>query len=424
MAASTTHASEAENHLNFAAAFAYLHDPYDDAEAPPSPQLTVISSSATYIAPAASVPPSGAAKEKIHSKLIFSQFADLPISGDADSTLRYGGKFDAYFDIKGSALGIDDSWSVHLHPEFRYGESANGEIGLIPSNTQLFYPDDGETFDLSANVTKRWNSGASLTVGKVNVLDLAAGLPVVGGGGHEGFQNLSMALPPTAVVPGSITGALLNVPTEKVLYRLWVFDADAQSERTGFETRFDNGVAFLGSVTAPVKIGGKRGYYAIKVTGSTRNTLATDALPAALIPTPGTYPTSRGEFSAVVAAYQFIEEYADAPGKGWGIFGQAFFSAGNPTFLDESFFVGISGNPSFRKQDRFGIAGFHYSLTDDLVGSLATRLALEDEEGIEAFYTVGLSDSLRATANIQVIDSAVAARDTGVLAGFRLTATF
>lgn len=369
--------------------------------------------------------PASTPSASIKSRVLFSQFADLPVSGDADGTLRYGGKIDGYFDIGGSALGIDDSWSVHIHPEFKYGESANGLVGLLPSNTQLFYPDEGDVFDLNVNITKRWKSGTSLTVGKVNVLDLAAQLPVVGGGGHDGFQNLAMALPPSAIVPGSITGALLNVPTKKALYRFWVFDPQSQSTKTGFESPFDKGVAFLSSVTIPTKIGGKPGYYALKLAGSTRSEIAAESLPAALIPAPGSsFGHRKGEFSAVLAGYQFIGVYPEAPGKGWGIFGQVYLSNGDPTFLDKSGFIGISGNPRFRTQDRFGIAWFRYSLTDDLIDVLANRVPLEDEEGVEAFYTLGLSKNLRLTADVQIVDSAVAVRDTGVTAGMRLTAEF
>lgn len=376
-------------------------------------------------APPPRLAPASPASAPIKSRVLFSQFADLPVSGDADGTLRYGGKIDGYFDIGGSALGIGDSWSVHIHPEFKYGESANGLVGLLPSNTQLFYPDEGDVFDLNVNITKRWKSGTTLTVGKVNVLDLAAQLPVVGGGGHDGFQNLAMALPPSAIVPGSITGALLNVPTKKALYRLWVFDPQSQSTKTGFESPFDKGVAFLSSVTLPTKIGGKPGYYALKLAGSTRSEIAAESLPAALIPGPGSsFGHRKGEFSAVLAGYQFIGVYPEAPGKGWGIFGQVYVSKGDPTFLDKSGFIGISGNPRFRTQDRFGIAWFRYSLTDDLVDVLANRVPLEDEEGVEAFYTLGLSKNLRLTADVQIVDSAVAVRDTGVTAGMRLTAEF
>ncbi|TRD11220.1 carbohydrate porin [Erythrobacter insulae] len=361
----------------------------------------------------------------IRARLVASQFVDAPISGDAANTLRYSGRVDAYVDISGSAFGLDDSFTLTVRPEYTWGEDSNGTIGLIPNNTALFRGETSGDFDVSASLTKRWKSGTSLTVGKVNVLDLGGQLPVVGSDGHRGFQNLSFALPPSAVIPNTLTGALLTVPTDDALFRLWVFDPDSQYERTGFETGFESGVGFLGSVTVPVKIGGAPGYYALKLTGSTRDDISASNLPAVLVPAPGSaFGNTSGEFAAVLAAYQFLEVYPESPGKGWGFFGQVYASLGDPTFLDKSGFFGISGNPRKRTQDRFGAGYFRYSLTDDLVTVLGPRIPLEDEEGVEIFYTFGIADKFELTANVQVIDSAIAVRDTGVIFGMRLTTGF
>jgi len=381
---------------------------------------------ATSISDAAMPAPQARPPRKTDARLVWTQFFDSPISGDADSTVRYGGKVDAYLRIPGAAFGLDDSWTLSLHPEFRYGETSNGEIGLLPSNTQLFYPsNDGEKFDLSASITKHWRSGSTLTVGKVNVLDIAEHLPVASGGGQEGFMNLAMGLPPSAIVPGSLTGALLNIPTDKAIFRLWVYDPELQSLRSGLEDPFSQGVGFLGSVTIPTNFGGKRGYYALKLTGSTRSSIAADALPAVLLPGPGSsFGNRKGEFAAILAGAQYLVEYPEAPGKGIGIFGQVYISNGDPTFLDASGFIGISGNPRGRPQDRFGVAYFRYSLTDGLVRELASRVPLEDEEGVEMFYTFQVADPVRITADIQVVDSAIASRSTGVTASLRIKTTF
>lgn len=359
-------------------------------------------------------------------RLVVAQFLDTPLAGDAENDVDYGGKLDAYIDILGSAAGLDDSLALHIHPEFRFGEASNGEIGLLPSNSALFYPDSvGEQFDLSVNLTKRWRNGASLTMGKINVFDLSAQLPISGGGGIEGFMNLAFALPPSAIVPGSIVGVTFNVPTEKALFRLWVFDPDLASRRSGLDDLFGDGVGMLASVTVPVTLGGKQGYYALKLAGSTRTGINARSLPPVLVPAPGTgFGEGKGEFAVILAGSQYISGGPRDPAGGIGVFGQVYVSAGDPTFLDWSAQGGVSGNPPGRPQDRFGLGWFRYSLPEVMIAALANRVALEDEEGLEAFYTLGLTEHIRLTADVQVIDSSIAARGTGVLGHLRLVTAF
>ncbi|GMM91976.1 carbohydrate porin [Qipengyuania sp. MTN3-11] len=364
--------------------------------------------------------------EMVGFRLVAAQFVDTPLSGDAEKDIDYGGKIDAYIDVKGGVAGLDNSLSLHIHPEFRFGASSNGEIGLLPSNSALFYPDSqGEAFDLSVNITKQWASGTALTVGKVNIFDLSAQLPITGGGGIEGFMNLAFALPPSAIVPNSIVGALLNVPTEKALFRLWIFDPDSASQRSGIPTLFEDGVGALASVTVPTTIGGKVGYYALKLAASSRRGISTLSVPEALVPRPGLgFGEQRGEFAAILAGSQYISGGPRDPAGGIGVFAQAYVSAGDPTFLDWSAQAGISGNTPGRPQDRFGLGWFRYSITDQLVGALAARVPLEDEEGVEAFYTLAVTKAVRLTADLQYVDSAVAPRAGALLGQLRLVTAF
>ncbi|WP_435419290.1 carbohydrate porin [Parerythrobacter aurantius] len=356
----------------------------------------------------------------------WTQFLGTSIRENVDDRWRYGGRVDIYARVTGSTLGLDDSITVNIHPELRYGQGINGEIGVLPVQTGLFYPtDDGTESDLSLSVKKTWKSGTSLEVGKVNVLDIAAGLPVVGGGGIEGFENLAFALPPSTIVPQSMLGAMLTVPTKKALFRLWVFDPVIQTQETGFESPFSTGVGALASVTFPVKLGGKPGYYAIKLSGTTRKGPPVEVLPAGLRPIPGgSFGNARGQASVVFAAYQYLGLYKDAPGKGWGAFGQVFFSDGDPTPLDVSGIFGVSGDVPFRPQDHFGLGWFRYSLADKLVNDLAPFVGFEDEEGAEAFYTFQVAKPLRITADVQYIDSTVTARKPGWAVGLRAVTRF
>ncbi|MEP3422402.1 MAG: carbohydrate porin [Erythrobacter sp.] len=389
------------------------------------PQETAPAAETPASAPAAPTAPPP--PKDIDLRVVASQFVDVPVAGDARSLVRYSGRVDGYLEVRGSFYGGPSNLTLKLRPEYTWGKSSNGEIGLIPGNTALFRPEGAGDFDLSASVEYQWNSGATLEVGKINVLDISGELPIVASDGHFGFQNLGLALPPTAVVPNTLTGAALQVPSGKMIYRLWVFDPDSQYQRTGFETAFESGVGFLASAAVRTQFGGMPGVFNFAVVGSTRDSFAVDILPGALTPPPqpfATFGNESGELAVQLSGYQFVKLYPEARGKGWGILARFQASMGDPTFLDYSGYIGVSGNPRFRPQDRFGLAYFQYSLTDELVDDIAFRLGIEDEQGVEAFYTYGIAEGLGLTANVQVVDSAVAFRDTGVTVGARITADF
>ena len=373
-------------------------------------------------APAAPPPP-----RDVDLRIVASQFVDVPVAGDARSLARYSGRVDGYLEVRGSYYGGPSNLTLKLRPEYSWGRTSNGEIGLIPGNTALFRPEGAGDFDLSASMEYQWSSGATFEIGKMNVLDTSGALPIVGSDGHFGFQNLGIALPPTAVVPNTMTGAMLTVPSGKMIYRAWVYDPDSQYQRTGFETAFESGVGFMLAAARRTTVNRLPGVVNLAIVGSTRDSFAVDILPRALTPPPqpfGTFGNESGELAMQLSYYQFIKMYPEARGKGWGILARFQASMGDPTFLDYSGYIGVSGNPRFRPQDRFGLAYFQYSLTDELVDDIAFRLGIEDEQGVEAFYTYGIADGLGLTANVQIVDSAVAFRDTGVTVGARITADF
>ncbi len=373
--------------------------------------------------PSAPAPPSN----PVDLELVVSQFLDAPIIGDADSTARYSGRVDGYFEFGGELVGASSDLSLKLRPEFTWGEDSNGAVGLIPVNSALFRREGVSDFDLAASLVYEWREGARLEVGKINLLDVSAEIPILESNGHIGFQNLGIALPPTGIAPNTITGATLYIDTEEAIYRVWVFDPDSQYGRTGFETAFESGVAFLGAAAFRTRVRGLPGIVNFAVAASTRDGINSDILPSALAPPPpplGTFGNTQGELALQLSAYQYLDLYPEAPGKGWGILARFQAARGDPTFLDRSGYFGIAGNPRFRPQDRFGIAYFHYSLTDELVDDIAFRLDIEDEQGVEAFYTYQLADTIGLSANVQVVDSAVASRATGVTVGMRLTTVF
>lgn len=411
----------AETPDTFDSAFESYELPGENTAAP------LVQSSPQAQPAAAPAPPAPPAPKPLDLRIVASQFVDVPVGGDARSLARYSGRVDGYLQVRGSFYGGPSNLTLKLRPEYTWGKDSNGAIGLIPGNTALFRPEGAGDFDLSASLEYRWNSGATLEIGKMNVLDTSGALPIVASDGHYGFQNLGIALPPTAVVPNTLTGAMLTVPSGKMIYRAWVFDPDSQYQRTGFETAFDSGVGFMVAAARRTSVNRLPGVVNLAIVGSTRDRFAEDILPRALTPPPqpiGTFGNESGELAMQLSYYQFLKMHPHARGKGWGILARFQASSGDPTFLDYSGYFGISGNPGFRPQDRFGVAYFHYSLTDELVNDIAFRLPIEDEDGVEAFYTYEFAKGIGFTGSVQVVDSAVAFRDVGVTVGARLTAGF
>lgn len=140
--------------------------------------------------------------------LSWTQFLSMAESDDADSDVRYGGRLDWIATLDGEQLGLWKGFSINAHAEGIYGENAgaSGLPVLLPVNTAMTFPvSNDEAADLSINFTQKINR-ASLTFGKINMLDKIASTPVVGGGGQEGFQHVGLAATPSLLTPPSSLG--------------------------------------------------------------------------------------------------------------------------------------------------------------------------------------------------------------------------
>lgn len=351
-------------------------------------------------------------------------FAGAQIAGDGDNDPQVGGRLDVYI-----TAPINDRITVYAHPEFVYGNNVNnvGDGSVLPVNTALMFPSNGgEDFDLSLYANVKIGEAASLSFGKINLLDLVAKTPIVGGGGLEGFQNIALAAPPSGLVPPSLLGAMLTIPTRSATFGLWAYDPASQTNKSGFERPFATGVSFLGSVMIPVTIGGQPGYQNFKISTNTKTGVDLNDLPQFLLP-PGSQVTGtqRGAWNATYSFQQYLWQNPAAKGRGWGLFGQVGLSDGNPTPLDWSMQIGVGGQPWLsRPDDRFGLAYFRQSFSNVLVNAAHPLLRIEDEQGLEAFYTFQIGKPVRLTADVQVIDSATPNKSTAVIPSLRFQASF
>jgi len=353
------------------------------------------------------------------------------VSGDGDQGAQSGGKGDIRFGFDGHKLGLWEGIFLNLHGEFVFGDDANsqGDGVLIPVNTALAFPRlGGSDEELSLTLTQRLGERSLLSLGKFNMLDAVARTPLIGGGGIDTFMNLGLAAPISGVTPAYLLGGLLTHTTESASYGLFVYDPRSAQDSETLRNPFDDGVTFSLSVTLPTRLAGNTSIHRLRGVYSTQEGIDLRDLPQLVLPPEAEQElgTRSGYWFFSYAFQHFLFQDEADPSRGWGVFGQVGVSDGNPNPVGWSAFVGIAGNsPSpQRSHDRFGIAYFRYSLSNDLVDALYPVFRLEDEQGVELFYNYAIAPWLRITGDMQVIEPAVSDNDRAVFLGLRTQIKF
>jgi len=348
-----------------------------------------------------------------------SGFGAVPARGGASAESRFGAQGTVWLDLDlGKGAGLRGT-SIHARFDQNLGRSFNGTGGaLLPFNTTLAFPGSGPVAgDLSAAyVTQAIGDRFSLSVGKLNMVEKAQGMPLVGSGGMGGFLHLGLAAPASGVTPPYLFGAMASYRTDHAILSAMVYDPTSAVRRDPSRGLFRDGATLLGSVTVPVKIAGLQGYHGFKFVKSSAKGTDFAHLGEAFLPGPaqGAIRRKHGIWYAAYSVQQYLWQDAASPERGWGFFGQVAVSDGNPTFLDWSVLFGLAGSSPIpgREHDRFGIGLFRYSLSDALVKAVRPVLRLRDEQGIEAFYSFAVNPRMRLNLNVQhVRPTTAAARD-------------
>ncbi|MBK0401022.1 carbohydrate porin, partial [Limibaculum sp. M0105] len=134
------------------------------------------------------------------------------------------------------------------------------------------------------------------------------------------------------------------------------------------------------------------------------------------------FATVRGYWYTSYSFYQYIDEIEGAPDKGWGVFGEAAISDGNPNPVRGHWYLGLGGN-SFvpgRSDDLWGIAIGQYIFSNPFKRSAAAAgLFVETESLFEIYYNVAVAPWARLSANLQVVNPALAGTEPAVFLGLR-----
>ena len=107
--------------------------------------------------------------------------------------------------------------------------------------------------------------------GKINMVDMyALSHEFTGGRGIELFQHLEFTAPLSGIVPPMIFGGIASVQTDPAKFTLMIYDPTDQTQQTGFEDPFGDGVTLSGSVRVGSRFFGKAEFIAVASRKRTR----------------------------------------------------------------------------------------------------------------------------------------------------------
>lgn len=379
----------------------------------------------------------GSPKEALRARGIIvdfsvSHFYQGLVAGEGSKDWQFGSKADAVVTFDGGKLGLWQGLYVTVHQEWVWGEDANrqGDGSLLPVNTAMAFPRlGGYERDTSIIVTQAFNPQLSISVGKFNMLDVAAKTPLLGGGGLDTFMHMGIAAPISGVTPPYVVGVSATFKTEPAVFNLFIYDPRNAQDWDVVKSPFSEGTTTSLSVVVPVKVAGLSGSHGVRAVHSSKTGFDLADLPQLLLPPEiaGVAGTKSGYWYLSYSLQQYLYQNPANPQEGWGMFGHVAISDGNPNPIQSSWYTGIGGTSFLpgRSLDRWGIAYFRYNLSDDLLTGLGMLgIDLRDEQGLEAYYNIALTPWLRLTGNVEYIKSFRPDRDDIVFLGLRSQVKF
>ncbi len=346
-------------------------------------------------------------------------------AGGSTDGFPWGGKADVLLGLDGSKLGLWPGLSLSAHFEQDFGQSVNerSDGAILPVNTALGLPTLGGTkTDLSLIVTQKFGDVVTISLGKFNMLDVAARTPLMGGGGETTFWNIGLAAPVSGVTPPYIVGGIATVKASPATFTLMFYDPRNAQDLGVIEHPFTQGTTTSLSAMVPITLFGLTGYHTLRFVYSTADGFNFDEVPQLFLPSKSqTKLTKQGYYFASYSLQQFLWQDPANPGRGWGFFVQISGSDANPNPIGNTVIIGVGGSTSRRPDDRWGVAWCDYLFSRHLRNALAAfGEGLNDERVLEAYYDTAVAPHVRLGPDTQVIWPGTPGKSTALFLGVRM----
>jgi len=380
------------------------------------------------------------ANKGVQAEIRWNQTVQSVVDGGRNTGTEYGGSL--YYDVNLDLMrmGILPGALVKFRAESRYGDSINGQTGMIlPANTDGFFPltaplDDNIPITVtSLNYTQFLSDHIGLTLGKFDTLD---GDPNEFAGGRSFSQfmnsNFLLSAPLALIAPYSTLGfGLIFIPGNWLTLSSLVINTTDASTTTGFSDIGD-GSTWITEAQFQYQLherpgGANVGFaYAFDNDFAKLNGRFTFVPGEGLIP-----PTEDDSWVVYMSAWQYLyTENADAGSvnltdgqpdhEGIGLFSRIAFADADTNPADFSVSVGLGGRGVVpgRDDDTFGLGYFFTSIQKTRISGI---IGLgEASQGFEIFYNVAITSASHLTFDFQVLDPPVPIRDTAIVLGVRL----
>lgn len=362
-----------------------------------------------------------------------TQFYQGVASGGLQQSFPYGGRNDYFVNVDGEKLGLWKGFSLTLHGETRYGQSANFITGaLSPVNEMLLVPASAGCVTALTGVkcTQSLSENILVFAGKINLFDEIR-QPLSGAGPLDGFLNTSLIFNTilARTLPYSAFGAgFVWLWDKEPVFTLSVYDTNSTPTTSGFNSFFDNGATIFGIINLPTRFFGLPGHQGLDVTyssGRYTNLTASpylDPLGGLVFPS----PPIAGSWAVGYHFDQALFAATDDPKRVWGVFGRLGVADSNPNPVSCYASAGISGASLLpaRNKDTFGIGYYYLGISDTLKQSAHPNVPLRNEHGVELYYNARVTPWCQFTPDLQIIEPLQRQADTAFVVGVRAKLDF